>query len=80
MTSSLKKTKVKLDLLTDIDMLLIDMKNHHKNKKSSYLKLWYVCNLYGWAMSQKLPLGGFKWVQKTSQFNGYFTKSYNGGK
>ena len=56
------------------------MKNHHKNKKSSYLKLWYVCNLYGWAMSQKLPLGGFKWVQKTSQFNGYFTKSYNGGK
>ena len=28
-------------------------------------------------MSQRLPLGGFKWVEETSQFNDDFTKSYN---
>ena len=31
------------------------MNNYHKNKESSYLKCWCVNNLYGWAMSQKLP-------------------------
>ena len=28
-------------------------------------------------MSQRLPLGGFKWVEETSQFNDDFIKSYN---
>ena len=27
-------------------------------------------------MSQKLPLGGFKWVEETSQFNKGFIKIY----
>ena len=27
-------------------------------------------------MSQKLPLGGFKWDEETSQFNEAFVKSY----
>ena len=27
-------------------------------------------------MSQRLPLGGFKWVDETSQFNEDFIKSY----
>ena len=39
------------------------MKNYDKNKESSYLEYWYVSNLYGWSMSQKLPLfvvNGFK--------------------
>ena len=26
-------------------------------------------NLYGWAMSQKLPVNGFKWVKKLLKFN-----------
>ena len=34
-------------------------------------------NLYGWAMSQKLPVNVFKWVEKLSQFNERFIKSYN---
>ena len=34
-------------------------------------------NLYGWEMSQKLPLNGFKWVEKLSNFNERFIKSYN---
>ena len=33
--------------------------------------------MYGWALSQKLPLGGFKWVEETSQFNKSLIKSYN---
>ena len=36
-------------------------------------------NLYGWAMSQKLPINGFKWVEKSrlSRFNEIFIKNYN---
>ena len=34
-------------------------------------------NLYVWAMIQKLPVNGFKWVEKLSKFNEKFIKSYN---
>ena len=36
-------------------------------------------NLYGWAMSQKLPVNGFKWVEKSrlSRFNKIFIKNYD---
>ena len=75
----LKKAKVKLDLLTDTDMLSIVeksirgltvygyakannkyMRNFDKNKESSYQKYWDVNNLYGWAISLKLPVNDFK--------------------
>ena len=80
MGSSLKKDPKKLDQLTDIDMLLMVekgirgrichsvgwcikannecMKDYDKNKKCN--------NLYEWAVSQSLPLDGFKWVENTS--------------
>ena len=45
------------------------MKDYDKNKESSYLKYWDGNNLYGWAMSQKLLVNNFKWIEKTSQFN-----------
>ena len=32
-------------------------------------------NLYGWAMSQKLPVNGFGWVYNVSGFNGEFIKN-----
>ena len=36
---------------------------------------WDVNNLYGWTMSQKLPIDGFKRVEETSQFsNGFIEK------
>ena len=34
-------------------------------------------NLYGWAMSQKLPVNCFEWVEKLSQFNEGFIKNYD---
>ena len=34
-------------------------------------------NLYGWAMSQKLPMNGFKWVNSLSQFNEIFIRAYD---
>ena len=48
-----------------------------KKKESSYLKYWDINNLYGWAMSLKLPLGNFKWVEEIYQFNNDFIKNYN---
>ena len=84
MASSFKKTEVKLELLTDIDMLLMlrrnmnkYMKDYNENKDSSYLKYWDVNNLYGWEMSQKFPVNNFEWIRDTSQFNEVFIKSYN---
>ena len=54
------------------------MKNYDKDIISSYLMYLDANNLYGWAMSQKLPVNGFKWVEKLSRFNEIFIKNYNG--
>ena len=46
-------------------------------KESSHLKYWDKNNLYGWAMSQKLKVNGFKRVEDLSEFDEGFPKSYN---
>ena len=53
------------------------MKNYDNNKESSYLNYWNVNNLYGWAMSQKLPRNNFEWIEETFQFRDDFIKKYN---
>ena len=53
------------------------MKDYNKNKELSYLKYWDVNNLYGWKMSQKLPVTKFEWIEDTFQFNEDFIKNYN---
>ena len=53
------------------------MKNYDKNIQSSYLMYLDTSNLYGWVMSQKLPINGFKWVTDLSRFNERFIKNYN---
>ena len=96
-----KKTGVKLELITDYDMLLMIekgirggicqathryakannkyMKNYDKNNESSYIEYLNANNLYGWAMSQKLPEIGFKWVKQKelSKLNEDFIKKYD---
>ena len=38
------------------------MKEYYENKPSKYIMYLDANNLYGWAMSQYLPTGGFKWM------------------
>ena len=38
------------------------MKNYDETQPSSYIQYLDVNNLYGWAMSHKLPTHGFKWI------------------
>ena len=40
------------------------MKNYDKNKESSYIQYLDANSFYGWAMSQTLPVDGFKWKTK----------------
>ena len=49
------------------------MKDYDKNKELLYLKYWDVNNLYGWVISQNLPVDRFKWVENKSQINKDFT-------
>ena len=81
----LKKTRIRLELLLDPDMLLMFERGirggisqsvnrwakannpymcskFNSNEKINYLQYLDTNNLYGWAMSQPLPTGGFKWV------------------
>ena len=51
------------------------MEDYDKSKESSYLKYLDISNLYEWAMSQKLPVNNFTWIQDTSQFYEDFIKS-----
>ena len=38
------------------------MKNYNNNEESSYIQYLDANNLYGWAMSKKLPVNIFKWI------------------
>ena len=38
------------------------MKNYNKDEESSYIQYLDANNLYGWAMSKKLPVNGFRWL------------------
>ena len=53
------------------------IKNYDKKNESSCLKYLDANNLYGWVMSQKLPVNGFKWVKQKmlSKFNEDFIKN-----
>ena len=52
------------------------MKDYDKNKESSYIQYWYVNSLYGWAMSQKLPVNNFEWINYNEESDkGYFIKA-----
>ena len=81
----LKHTGIRLELLTDPDMLLMFERRirdgitqvvckyalannkymgdkFNPNENTTYLQYLDANSLYGWAMSQPLPTGGFRWV------------------
>ena len=53
------------------------MKNYDRNIESSYLMYLDGNNLYGGAMSQKLPVDGFKWIKKLPEFDERFVNNYD---
>ena len=53
------------------------IKDYDKNKESSCIQYLDANNLYGWAMSQKLSIDGFKWKKEILKFNEDFIKNYN---
>ena len=52
------------------------MKNYNNNEESSYIQYLDANNLYGWAISKKLPVNGFKWTDN-DKINEEFIKNYN---
>ena len=52
------------------------MKNHNKYKEEEFFQYLDANNLYGWAMSQKLHVSGFKWKKYLSKFTEEFIKNY----
>ena len=53
------------------------MKDYDQSKESSYLMYWDFKNLYGWEMSQKLPVDSFKWRKDLFRFNEEFIENYD---
>ena len=53
------------------------MKNYDKDEESSYIQYLDAKNLHAWAMSQKLLVGGFKWIKKISKIDEDFIKNYD---
>ena len=53
------------------------MNNYDKSIESSHLMYLDAKNLYGWPMSEKLPVNSFKWENDLSRFNENFIKNYN---
>ena len=77
--AALKKTGVVLDLISDIDMhqmiesgirggvAMITHRYARREVNSSEIIYFDCNNLYGWSMSQQLPVGNFKWLDDIPQ-------------
>ena len=98
----LKRAGVKLELISDIDMLLMIeegikggichsvlrhakannkyMKGYNENKDDSFLIYTDYNNLYGKAISEKLPVDGFERIEDTSEIDENFIENYDENK
>ena len=95
----LKKTDAKLELISDLDiMLMVEkgirggicpaihkyakannkyVKSYDENEESSFLEYLGANNLYGFAMSEPLPVNGFEWKEDLSKIDEDFIKNYD---
>ena len=53
------------------------MKDYDKKKKSSYIQYLDANNLYGKAMTEKLPVRGFRWMDDISRMDEDFVRGYD---
>ena len=53
------------------------MKDYDKKKKPSYIQYLDANNLYGKAMTEKLPVRGFRWMDDICKIDEDFVKVYN---
>ena len=53
------------------------MKDYDENKESSFLEYLDANHLYGWAMSEPLPVDGFDWIKDLSKIDEDFIKNYD---
>ena len=53
------------------------MKDFDENKESTYIQYFHANNLHGQAISQPLPVSGFKWVKNKSKFTTDFILNYD---
>ncbi|KAK4885204.1 hypothetical protein RN001_001475 [Aquatica leii] len=93
-SAMLKYTKVELELISDIDVLMFVERGirgglsqcsikyskannkylndrYNPNESENYLIYLDINNLYGLAMSQYLPYGGFKWLNVTTEITNF---------
>ena len=53
------------------------MKDYNKGEEESFLQYNDANNLYGFAMSESLPVDGFKWMKDLSKIDEDFIKNYD---
>ena len=53
------------------------MENYDENEESSFVEYLDANNLYGWAMSEPLPVDGLFWIQNESEIDEDFIKNYD---
>ena len=53
------------------------MRDYEKNKETSYIQYLDANNLYGKAMTEKLPVRGFRWMIDISRMDEEFVRNYD---
>ena len=53
------------------------MKDYNKDEEESFLQYNDANNLYGFAMSEPLPVDGFEWMKDLSKTDEDFLKNYD---
>ena len=53
------------------------MRDYNKDEEESFLKYNHANNLYGFAMSEPLPVDGFEWMKDLSKIDKDFIKNYD---